>query len=275
MTGRVEPRLRRSRSSAAILLKGVSKRFAITDRAHPSHFLAKTLQLLSGAGTRRPLWALQDVSLAVDPGEAVGVIGPNGAGKTTLLLIVAGLLAPTSGTVEVRGRVNPFFQLAAGLHPRFTVLENFSLCASLLGMPQRAFARHLPSIIEFSGLEGYLHARFGELSSGLAARVAFSVAVHAELDIILIDEALAMGDKSFQAKCRRAFEGFKREGKTLLVVSHEPDALARLCARIVYLKDGRVASCGEPRESIARYWHDICGTPASEAARRPVPPAAG
>lgn len=249
----------------AIRLENAGKRFYVSDRARRENFPATTRRLLTGAATHRPVWALKDVSLEIAKGEICGIIGPNGAGKSTLQLIIAGILTPTEGRVEVFGKTNPFFQLSAGLQPRLTVSENFSYCAALLGISPAKFREKFPAMLEFSGLEEYLYARYGELSSGLAARIAFSTAIHAELDIILVDEALSVGDKMFQLKCRETFINFSRQGKTLVIVSHDLDTLSGMCTSMAYLNHGRLAFHGAPAEGVRKYWSD-----AGEAAGKPA-----
>lgn len=246
------PRTREAQNPA-IRLQGVSKRYWISTRASQESFPKAVRRLITGVSDRKPLWALKDVSLELKRGEILGLIGPNGAGKSTLLLLLARILGPTEGRVQVFGRTNLFFGLSSGLQSRLSVLDNFYVCAALLGLPRRRFLKLLPAIVEFAGLEKYLHAHFGELSSGLAARVAFSVAMHTDLDIILVDELLGVGDQAFREKCSRKFREFQERGKTMVLASHSMDIVASLCSQALFLNEGRVACVASPKKAIQRF----------------------
>jgi ABC-type polysaccharide/polyol phosphate transport system ATPase subunit len=241
----------------AIRASGLGKRFLMGAPAERRTLLSRLARLAGGGGRSRELWALRGLDLEVGRGEILGVVGPNGAGKSTLLSLIAGLLAPTEGSVEAAGRTNCFFRLGAGLQPRLTVAENFSLACALLGMGSRDWAERSGAIVEFSGLRDYLHARYGELSAGLAARLPFSAAVHADLDILLVDEMLMVGDTAFRSKCLRTFEGLAGAGKTMLLASHDLDLVASLCPRALYLDKGRAAFLGPSREAIGAYRADL------------------
>ncbi len=241
----------------AVRLESIGKRFEIGAAQQRPSLLQTARRWLTGSVEKRELWALRGVDLEVRRGEILGLIGPNGAGKSTILLLTARILVPTEGSISLRGRTNPFFQLSAGLQPELTVRENFSLCAALLGIPRADYRRHFDRIVEFAELRPYLNARLAELSTGLAARVPFSTAVHADLDILLVDEMLSVGDAAFQAKCRDVFMRFKRQGKTLLIVSHNLDLIRTLCDRCLYLSDGRVRYLGEPDEAVRRLAKDL------------------
>ncbi|MBI3547479.1 MAG: DegT/DnrJ/EryC1/StrS family aminotransferase [Elusimicrobia bacterium] len=249
-----------SDARVAVAAEALGKRFFIGTPRERSTIPRALHQWATTGSVRREHWALRDVSFTVDRGEVLGVIGANGAGKSTLLLLVARILHATEGSVKVFGKADPFFQLSAGLQPELSVLENFSVCSALLGMPKADFDRRLPEIIEFSGLDRYLYARYGELSTGLAARLPFSTAIHGDLDIVLADEMLSVGDAQFQAKCRGAFDGLLAQGKTLIVVSHNLEMVQAMCPRTLYLKEGRAAFLGETFEAVARFMEDV-GTP--------------
>jgi ABC-2 type transport system ATP-binding protein len=229
---------------------GLGKRFFIGSKAEKESFLGTTRRLVTGTGSPRALWALRNLDLEVPRGETLGIIGPNGAGKSTLLLMLSRILAPSEGRVEIVGKTDQFFGLDEGLHAKLTVRENMALCATLLGMSREAFAERMPAMLEFSRLHDYLYAKLGELSTGLAARVAFSVAIHGDLDIILVDEKLAVGDSTFQDKCLSVFRDFQKQGKTLLIVSHSLRLIDRLCSRTLYLNAGRTAYLGDTSEAI-------------------------
>ena len=197
--------------------------------------------------------ALEDVSLEVKRGEAVGIIGRNGSGKSTMLALIAGVIQPQSGTVEVLGRVAPLLELGAGFHFELTGRENIVLNAVLMGLTRRQAGQRLDAIIAFSGLEAFLDEPLRTYSSGMVARLGFSVAAHLDPDILLIDEILAVGDAHFQAKCHERLMGFRRQGTTFVIVSHGLEEIRMLCDRVIWLEAGKIAMQGEPGEVIAAY----------------------
>jgi lipopolysaccharide transport system ATP-binding protein len=197
--------------------------------------------------------ALDDVSLEAKRGEAVGIIGPNGSGKSTMLGLIAGVIQPQAGTVEVLGRVAPLLELGAGFHYELTGRENIVLNAVLMGLTRREVTQRLDAIVAFSGLEAFLDEPLRTYSSGMVARLGFSVAAHLEPDILLIDEILAVGDAHFQAKCHERLADFRRQGVTLLIVSHALEVVRMLCDRAIWLQAGKVAMEGEPGAVIAAY----------------------
>ena len=236
-----------------ISLRGVGKSYRVSSGPGKEGSFATTMRLLTGRGNHRILWALRGIDLDVSAGEILGVIGPNGAGKSTLLMILAGILPPSEGRVEVEGNTSQFFQVSAGLQERLTVLENFRLCAALMGIPKKRFDEKFDEVLAFSELEDYLHARFGELSSGLAARVAFSMALCADQDIVLVDEMLAVGDIAFQRKCREMFKEFRRSGKTMVIVSHGMEMISELADKALYLHGGEIRDYGETQSVVRGY----------------------
>lgn len=245
-------------SGQAITARGLSKRFLIGGPAERPTFLSALRRAVTGRARDRELWALDGVDLSVERGEALGVIGANGAGKSTLLLLLAGILAPTRGQLEVRGKADPFFQFGAGLQPRLTVRENFALCAALLGMGRDVLSARWRDILDFSGLEPYLDADYGELSTGLAARLPIAAAVHADLDIVLVDEMLSVGDRAFRQRCLDAFRSLRRARKTFVIASHDMSVVQAECTRVLYLRAGRTEFLGDPAEAVARFQRD-CG----------------
>jgi lipopolysaccharide transport system ATP-binding protein len=197
--------------------------------------------------------ALDDVSLEAKRGEAVGIIGPNGSGKSTMLGLIAGVIQPQAGTVEVLGRVAPLLELGAGFHYELTGRENIVLNAVLMGLTRREVTERLDAIVAFSGVEAFLDEPLRTYSSGMVARLGFSVAAHLEPDILLIDEILAVGDAHFQAKCHERLADFRRQGVTLVIVSHAIEEVRLLCDRVVWLEAGRIAMEGEPGEVLEAY----------------------
>jgi ABC-type polysaccharide/polyol phosphate transport system ATPase subunit len=197
--------------------------------------------------------ALSDVSFTVEPGEAVGLIGRNGSGKTTLLRLVAGIMKPTTGRVEVGGRVGSLLELGAGFHPEFTGRENVYLNGAILGLKREAIDRHMEEIVAFAELERFIDVPVRTYSSGMYMRLGFAVAAHLEVDVLLLDEVFAVGDEEFQRKCFGKIFEFKQRGGTIVFVSHDAAAVARLCPRAVLLRDGRLEFDGPTREAVTQY----------------------
>ena len=198
-------------------------------------------------------YALRNVSFRVDPGESLAIIGRNGAGKSTLLSMVAGLCPPTEGRVQVNGRATALLELGSGFHPDLTGAENLLLNASLLGVSRKKALELFDEIVEFSGIGEFIGDSIRTYSSGMIMRLAFSVAVNVQPDILIIDEVLAVGDQSFQAKCFDKIFEFKRAGKTLLFVSHAPGLVEQLCDRALWLDHGEVVLEGKPEAVLQAY----------------------
>ena len=197
--------------------------------------------------------ALSDVSFEVQRGESLGLIGSNGSGKSTTLALIAGVLRPQIGKVDVRGRVSPLLELGAGFHPELTGRENILLNGILLGLTRREILAKLDEIIAFSELEPFLDQPLRTYSSGMVARLGFSVAAHLEPEILLIDEVLAVGDLRFQAKCRVKLDEFKGREVTILLVSHGLADVRDFCKRVIWLKDGKIEADGVPDFVIPAY----------------------
>lgn len=229
---------------------GVSKSFASASGA----------RMLSGhienrlRGRKREIFqALKHVSFRLDCGESLAVVGRNGAGKSTLLSLVAGLADPTEGRVTVTGRVAALLELGSGFHPDLTGSENLQLNASLLGMSRKQTLEARDSIVEFSGMAEFMDQPLRTYSSGMIMRLAFSVAIHTEPDILIVDEVLGVGDQNFQAKCFEKITACKRAGKTLLFVSHAPQLVQKLCERALWLDRGEVVMDGAAGAVIEAY----------------------
>lgn len=213
------------------------------------------------------LWALKDVDLDIAPGEAVGVIGQNGAGKSTLLKLVAGILPPQKGSVETCGSVASMLELGAGFHPDFTGRENVFMNAAILGLDERSVESRLPEIVGFSELDEFIDMPVKTYSSGMQMRLAFAVASHINPDILLLDEVLAVGDEAFQQKCFGRIFDYRRRGGTILLVSHDPAAIERVCDRVLLIEGGAVIADGGPAEVLAIYHRRLTdGAPSSNTA---------
>jgi lipopolysaccharide transport system ATP-binding protein len=197
--------------------------------------------------------ALDDICLDVRQGEMIGIIGSNGSGKSTLLGLMAGVIRPQAGAIEVHGRVAPLLELGAGFHFELTGRENIELNGVLMGLTRREVRERLEAIVAFSGLADSLHEPMRTYSSGMVARLGFSVAVHLDPDILLIDEILAVGDTHFQARCLERLAEFRRRGTTIVLVSHGLGEVRMLCDRVVWLERGRILMQGDPDEVVTEY----------------------
>jgi ABC-type polysaccharide/polyol phosphate transport system ATPase subunit len=231
-------------------LRGVSKVFSIPHQKRRTVF-----DRVFGRGhyTYETFYALRDVSLRVEAGEFLGVVGRNGGGKSTLLRIVAGIYPPTSGTVTVKGAVAPILELGVGFNGALTVRDNVFLYGVLLGVPRRRLDADLAGILGRAGIARFEDARLETLSTGMRARLAFTVALLAEAPILLVDEALTVGDEEFQAQCLSELRRLRDEARTAILVSHDFRLLRGLCPRLVLLDGGTVAADGSPEEVIERY----------------------
>ena len=205
-------------------------------------------------------WVLRDISFKVRRGERIGIVGHNGAGKTTLLQIICGITLPTLGQVQVNGRVAPILALGAGFDYELTGRENALIGGAILGMRRAAVEARLPEIAAFADIGNFFYQPLKLYSSGMAARLAFAVCAHADADILIVDEALSVGDEAFVAKCDAFLKDFANRG-TILVVSHDLETLQTICDRFIWIEDGVVQSMGPPKNVIARYCEAIDGKP--------------
>ncbi|MBI3648729.1 MAG: ABC transporter ATP-binding protein [Actinobacteria bacterium] len=231
---------------AAIEVESISKVFKLF-REKPSSLKAR---LISSRSRAEDFWALKDVSFDVREGESLGLIGHNGSGKTTLLKVIAGIVRPTSGVVRYRGRIAALLELGAGFHPELTGRENVYLNASFLGLSRKDTDRVYGSIVGFAELEDFMDNQVKFYSSGMLVRLGFAVAVHVDPDILLIDEVLAVGDESFQAKCLGKIRGFQKEGRTIVLVTHALDTVRQVCDRAVMLDRGELHAEGAPIDVV-------------------------
>lgn len=199
-------------------------------------------------------WAISEVSFDISPGSTVGVIGRNGSGKSTLLQIIAGILQPTEGDVEVNGRVAALLELGSGFDPEFTGRENVYMNASILGLSEKEIDDKFPEIEEFAGIGAFIDQPVKKYSSGMFVRLAFATAVNVNPDILLVDEALAVGDVVFQHRCMAKIRRFQEEGKTIFFVSHDLGAVAKLCSQAILMDSGRMVLMGEPDDVIREYY---------------------
>ena len=203
------------------------------------------------------VWALKNIDLAIAPGEIVGVIGPNGSGKSTLLKVIAGVTQPTKGDFTINGSIAPLIELGAGFHPELTGRENIYLNAAIMGIKKHQIEKKVEDIIKISELRKFIDSPVKHYSSGMYLRLAFSVAIQVEADIILIDEILAVGDQKFQDKCLKRLERLKKENKTIIFVSHNIHQVRDFCDRVIYLKSGKVLLDGDVTKVIKKYSSDM------------------
>jgi ABC-type polysaccharide/polyol phosphate transport system ATPase subunit len=235
---------------AIIEARGLSKRFRMYRR--PADHLLELLTL----GKRRfhePFWAVRDVDVVVERGCCLGIIGENGSGKSTLLRMMAGVIRPTSGSIAVRGRVSALLELGAGFNPEFTGRENISLNGSILGFSDAETRARIPAIEKFADIGGFVDRPVKTYSSGMYVRLAFAIAIHMDPDVLIVDEALSVGDAFFQQRCIRRIQHLKQQGVTIVFVSHDLEAVRSLADRTVWMSHGRVEMEDNTDRVVARY----------------------
>lgn len=237
----------------AVELAGVSLSYRIPKEAVQT-FKEYAIRKLQGRIEHGELVALRDATLSIAPGERVGVVGPNGAGKSTLFRVIARVRRPTKGRVVVRGRVAPLLELGLGFHGELTGRENVVLHGAVMGHSRRDMERRMQAIAEFAELEAFLDAPLRTYSTGMAARLAFAVATDVDPDILLVDEALSVGDERFQAKCHARMAGFHERGKTFLLVSHSLPEIVANCSRALWISGGCIVQDG-PADAVCAAYH--------------------
>ena len=230
-------------SSDVIIFNGVSKKYSKRQVLHNSlrEELINAVFNRSGSSCKLAqdeFWALRDVSFNIAKGECVGLHGPNGSGKSTILKLIANVTYPSQGSVLVNSRVAPLIELGAGFHPDLSGAENIYMNGAILGLTIREVKRKTPEVLEFSGLEEFINVPVKKYSSGMALRLAFSIAIHSSAETFLFDEVLTVGDEGFQEKCIRKIDELKHQGKTIFVVSHDRNSMNRICDKILHLNGG-------------------------------------
>jgi len=243
----IEPELR-------VRLEGVSLSYRLAKQRIPS-LKEYAIHWMRGALSYEQLWALRDVSLTIRQGERVGIVGRNGAGKSTLLKVISRVLKPSRGTAEVRGSLSPILELGTGFDYELTGLENIYLNALLLGRTRREIDERIEGIVEFSGLGDFIRTPIRNYSSGMQARLGFSIATGWMPDILILDEVLAVGDSAFIEKCVLRLGEFHAAGTTVLMVSHTPTAIQDNCDRCIWLDAGRLRADGPTQEVLDLYAH--------------------
>lgn len=256
-----------SPDNIAIRVSHLSKQYQLGGPREPYHTLrdaiVTSLKVPRKVFHREPpaegFWALKDVSFEVEKGEVVGIIGRNGAGKSTLLKILSRITSPSEGTVELHGRVGSLLEVGTGFHPELTGRENIYLSGSILGMKRKEIDAKLDDIVKFSEIEKFLDTPVKRYSSGMYVRLAFAVAAHLEPEILLVDEVLAVGDAAFQKKCLGKMGEVAQEGRTILFVSHNMNAIEELCSSCIQLENGQISKAGtNVREIVTSYlFHQV------------------
>ncbi|MBF0279414.1 MAG: ABC transporter ATP-binding protein [SAR324 cluster bacterium] len=228
----------------------ISKKYKI----YPSN-RARFLEFLNPFNTvyHREFWALRDISFQVPKGQTYGLIGRNGSGKSTLLQLIAGVLHPSSGEISTEGRISALLELGAGFNPSFTGRDNVILNGVISGLSKQEIEERLPEIIEYSELGDFVDQPVRTYSSGMFVRLAFSAAIHVDPEILIVDEALAVGDARFQRKCFRKFEQFRKEGKTIFLVTHDANAIVRHCDTTILMDGGHMINMGTPKDVVNQY----------------------
>lgn len=222
-----------------------------------SDFVGRRFRRLTGSGVEGDnediIWALRDVSFTASEGEVLGIVGKNGAGKSTLLKVLSRITSPTSGEVVIRGRVASLLEVGTGFHPELTGRENVFLNGAILGMTRAEIRSKFDEIVSFSEIEKFIDTPVKRYSSGMYVRLAFAVAAHLDPEVLLVDEVLAVGDMGFQKKCLGKMDEVSRQGRTVLIVSHNMPVITNLCRRAILLHDGRIVGEGAPHEVVERY----------------------
>lgn len=242
-----------------VAVEDVWKRFRIPHekRSTVLDHIAGALSVLEGKRySYEEFWALKQVSLELGEGESLGIVGPNGSGKSTLLKLIAGVMKPDVGTISTNGTIAPVLELGIGFHGDLTVKENALIYGVLMGLRRSEMKKRTEAILDFAGLTRFQDAKLKTLSSGMAVRLAFSIAVETDAEIFLIDEALAVGDMEFQQKCLDRFREFKKEKKTIVLVSHSMGLVREFCEKTLYLLNGEVRAFGASETATTRYLDD-------------------
>ncbi len=237
---------------SAVIAQNISKRFRIPKEKKTTLF-QNIVGLVKRQFDYEEFWALKGVSFEVNRGETFGIIGRNGSGKTTLLKILAKVLYPDGGTVTINGKVASFLELGVGFQPELTARDNVYIYASILGMGRKQVDKVYDDIFEFAELKKFQDMKLKNYSSGMYLRLAFSTAIHARPETMLVDEVLAVGDEAFQKKCMAKINEFRRQGMTIILVSHDLGMVSELCQRSLLLDAGRVLSLGNTEKVIADY----------------------
>ncbi len=250
-----------SLAKGSIVISNVEKNFRKHTLLKKSYSSIKTTLLSRLFSKRYPrdnfLYALKGISINVPAGKSVGIIGSNGSGKSTLLKLISGIYQPDKGEIKVNGRISALIELGAGFHPDFSGRENIYLGGVMYGLSKKQIAERFESIVKYAELEDFIDDPVKTYSSGMYMRLGFSLAIHTDPDILLVDEVLAVGDASFVSRCKETISEFKRQGKTLILVTHDLDSVSRWCDEAIWLEKGVIREQGEPQLVIDRYLEQV------------------
>lgn len=238
------------KTDPVIQFKNVSKQFILQKQKTFKELLPAFLQ---GKETKKKFWALKDINFTVKRGEALGIIGPNGSGKSTILKLITGVMSPTKGKITVNGKVSPLIELGAGFHPELSGRENIYLNGSILGLSQKEIQKNFKKIVDFAELWDFIDQPIKHYSSGMYMRLGFSIAIHVNPEILIIDEILAVGDTAFQKKCFTKMEEFKKQGITIIYVSHNLNSIINFCQNCLFIKEAQIKKYSDSKTTIKYY----------------------
>ncbi|HMK46620.1 MAG TPA: ABC transporter ATP-binding protein [Methanocella sp.] len=246
---------KRTDSRPAIAVRNVHKEFIIPHEKKTTLF--ENILGLFKPSNYEKFVALEDINLTVERGESIGIIGDNGSGKSTLLKIISKILRPTSGSVEVNGKITPFLELGVGFQPDLTARENIEVYSTIMGLSKKEISKNTDHVLEFAGLTRFKDTKLKNFSSGMQVRLAFATAIQTTPDILIVDEVLAVGDMDFQQKCLDVFNEYRKKGITIIFVSHDLSSVRRFCDKTMLLKDGKQIAFGKTVEIIDRYIYGV------------------
>ena len=242
-----------------VAIQGVSKRFILQHERHRA-FQDMVVNLFRPNGrksSQEEFWALKNVTLHIGRGEMVGIVGQNGSGKSTLLKLMAGIIQPTEGKIDVRGRISALLELGAGFHPELTGRDNVYLNGSLLGFSRREIDRKFDDIVQFAEIEQFIDTPIKHYSSGMYMRLAFAVAINVDPDVLIADEVLAVGDAGFVRKCLQKVREFQERGTTIVLVTHDLATVVEMCGRAIWLSHGQIVADGPPPRVVEQYVRSV------------------
>jgi lipopolysaccharide transport system ATP-binding protein len=239
-----------------IKAEGICKKYSLNNSGHKSTFKEAFMSYFKGISSKEAssdFYALEDISFEINEGDRIGIIGRNGAGKSTLLKIISRITEPTSGRLEIKGKISSLLEVGTGFHPELTGRENILLNGSILGMKRAEITAKTPQIIEFSEIADFIDMPVKHYSSGMYVRLAFSVAAHLEPDILVLDEVLAVGDSTFQKKCIEKVQDISKNGGTIIYVSHDNETVKKLTNKTLYLEKGKLKFAGSSESALELY----------------------
>jgi ABC-2 type transport system ATP-binding protein len=241
-------------STDAVTVQEVSKKFRLYHERNQS---VKSAILRGRRSIHEDFWALEDVSFSVPEGSTFGLIGSNGSGKSTLLKCLARIYSPEKGSISYNGRIAALLEVGSGFHPELSGRENIFLNGSILGMSRKDVVKKFDEIVSFSGVEAFIDQPVKNYSSGMYVRLGFSVAIHVDPDILIVDEVLAVGDAEFQERCKQKFAEFRDEGRTVILVSHSMGMVQDMCDQVAWLDRGQLVAAGKAKPTIASYLRSV------------------